>query len=263
MNGKLPEKINALIADEKYSIDEIGMSESSVLLFHDKVLKIQRYCKEVENEHRIMLWLNGKLPVPKEYAYEVMDDKAYLLMSKCGGVIACADEYMQNPAIQTKLLAEGLKKLWSVDISDCPVNSSLQYKLLRAKYNVENDLVDLENVEPDTFGENGFKNPAALLQWLYDNQPKEEPVLSHGDFCLPNIFRTGTQITGYIDLGMTGIADRWCDIAICYRSLSHNYAGRYGNKVYSGYDDMLLFKELGIEPDWEKIRYYILLDELF
>lgn len=208
MNGKLPEKINALIADEKYSIDEIGMSESSVLLFHDKVLKIQRYCKEVENEHRIMLWLNGKLPVPKEYAYEVRDDKAYLLMSKCGGVMACTDEYMQNPAIQTKLLA-------------------------------------------------------ALLQWLYDNQPKEEPVLSHGDFCLPNIFGTGTQITGYIDLGMTGIADRWCDIAICHRSLSHNYAGRYGNKVYSGYDDMLLFKELGIEPDWEKIRYYILLDELF
>lgn len=208
MNGKLPEKINALIADEKYSIDEIGMSESSVLLFHDKVLKIQRYCKEVENEHRIMLWLNGKLPVPKEYAYEVRDDKAYLLMSKCGGVMACADEYMQNPAIQTKLLA-------------------------------------------------------ALLQWLYDNQPKEEPVLSHGDFCLPNIFGTGTQITGYIDLGMTGTADRWCDIAICYRSLSHNYTGRYGNKVYSGYDDMLLFKELGIEPDWEKIRYYILLDELF
>lgn len=208
MNGKLPEKINALIADEKYSIDEIGMSESSVLLFHDKVLKIQRYCKEVENEHRIMLWLNGKLPVPKEYAYEVRDDKAYLLMSKCGGVMACADEYMHNPAIQTKLLA-------------------------------------------------------ALLQWLYDNQPKEEPVLSHGDFCLPNIFGTGTQITGYIDLGMTGIADRWCDIAICHRSLFHNYAGRYGNKVYSGYDDMLLFKELGIEPDWEKIRYYILLDELF
>jgi len=25
----------------------------------------------------------------------------------------------------------------------------------------------------------------------------------------------------------------------------------------------MLFEEMGIGPDWEKIRYYILLDELF
>ena len=59
---------------------------------------------------------------------------------------------------------------------------------------------------------------------------------------------------------------RWCDIALCYRSLSHNYSGRYKpipKDTVSDYDDMLLFRELGIAPDWEKIRYYILLDELF
>ena len=33
--------------------------------------------------------------------------------------------------------------------------------------------------------------------------------------------------------------------------------------THEGYDDMLLFRELCLEPDWEKIRYYILLDELF
>ena len=33
--------------------------------------------------------------------------------------------------------------------------------------------------------------------------------------------------------------------------------------AYTDYDESLLFHELGITPNWEKIRYYILLDELF
>lgn len=37
----------------------------------------------------------------------------------------------------------------------------------------------------------------------------------------------------------------------------------YGGKAYPGYKPELLFEKLGLVPDWEKIRYYILLDELF
>lgn len=170
---------------------------------------------------------------------------------------------MRNPLLQARLLSAGLRQLWSVDISACPADWRLREKLAAARYNVEHGLVDLENVEPDTFGENGFRDPEELLQWLYDNQPEEELVLSHGDYCLPNIFGMGEEPAGFIDLGRSGIADKWCDIALCYRSLSANYSGRYCGGIYSDYDDMLLFRELGIEPDWEKIRYYILLDELF
>lgn len=259
----LPEGIKKLVADETYKADDIGMSEASVLLFGDKVLKVQEYNEEAENEYRMMLYLQGKLPVPDIYAHETEGGKSWLLMGKCQGLMACAPEYMKNPEIQCKLLADGLKRLWSTDISDCPCDQRLTSKLEQARYNIEHGLVDLDNVEPDTFGEKGFQSPADLLQWLYANMPEEEPVLSHGDFCLPNIFGMGEAVTGYIDLGKTGIADKWCDIAICYRSLSHNYSGKYHGKAYSDYDDMLLFRELGIEPDWEKIRYYILLDELF
>ncbi len=88
-------------------------------------------------------------------------------------------------------------------------------------------------------------------------------VLSHGDYCLPNVFGVHDKVAGYIDLGRTGIAGKWCDIALCYRSISYNYSGRYHGRAYSGYDELLLFRELGIEPDWDKIRYYILLDGLF
>ena len=88
-----------------------------------------------------------------------------------------------------------------------------------------------------------------------------EPVLSHGDFCLPNIFIDHGKIGGFIDLGDTGVGDKWQDIALCYRSLKYNAAGYYGGKVYPDVRPEMLFDALGITPDWEKIRYYILLDE--
>ena len=39
--------------------------------------------------------------------------------------------------------------------------------------------------------------------------------------------------------------------------------GFKGGKVYSGYHPDMLFEKLDISPDWEKLMYYILLDELF
>ncbi len=259
----LPEKISKLLVDEPHRTDDTGMSGASVLLYGDKVLKVQEESEEAENEYNMLLYLQGKLPVPAVYARETADGMSYLLMERCQGRMACAPEYMTAPLLQCRLLAEGLKKMWSVDISRCPCDWRLSHKLRQAEYNVEKGLVDLENVEPDTFGDGGFKDPSHLLQWLYGHMPQEEPVLSHGDYCLPNLFGAGNEVTGYIDLGRAGIADKWCDIALCYRSLSHNYSGKYHGKVYSDYDDLLLFRELGLEPDWEKIRYYILLDELF
>ena len=116
--------------------------------------------------------------------------------------------------------------------------------------------------DPEIFGDDGFYSPTKLLNWLRENRPEPEPALSHGDFCLPNVFFEDGKVSGFIDLGDAGIADRWYDIALGYRSLKHNADGTYG-KYYEGVKPDELFVKLGIEPDWEKIRYYILLDELF
>lgn len=267
---QFPPKIASLISDRTYQADDIGMSDASVFLFQDKVLKIQKDDEEAENEYRMMTWLRGRLPVPEVFAFEKNGQKSWLLMGRCPGEAACSEKYMLHPEKQAALLAQGLKNLWRVNIADCPSDCRLKHKLVQAGYHVEHGLVDMENTEPGTFGKDGFRNPEELLNWLYANQPEEEPVLSHGDFCLPNIFfselgakcAAETQIS-YIDLGKSGIADKWCDIALCYRSLSHNYSGAYHGRAYAGLDDRLLFRELGLEPDWDKIRYYILLDELF
>lgn len=259
----IPKAIQSAIDDSKCSIDNIGMSDSTVVIFDQQVLKIQALGKESETEYAMLKWLNGQLPVPKIQAFIEENQKSYLLMSKIPGFMACTDGYKVNPEKLTTLLAKALKKLWEVDIQSCPCDQQLEKKLEQAQFNVENHLVDMENVEAETFGASGFKDPADLLKWLIANKPEEDFVLSHGDFCLPNIFFEADEIKGYIDLGRAGKADKWQDIALCYRSLRDNLEGKRASSSQVKYDAKKLFDKLDIEPDWEKIKYYILLDELF
>lgn len=259
----MPLKIKSLIDNKPYTIDDIGMSGNQVLIFENMVLKIEEWTEFVERQVQMMQWLEGKVPVPKVIAYEVEKEKSYLLMSKVSGVMSCDTYYLEHPQSLLEALAIGLKMLWQVDVKECPVVRDLDAVLEEARIRVENGLVDVEDAEPTTFGEGGFESPKQLLEWLDNHRPSYEPVLSHGDFCLPNIFLADGQVKGFIDLGRTGVGDKWNDIALCYRSLKHNFDGTYGGKVYDDFNPDSLFEELGIEPDWDKIKWYLLLDELF
>ncbi len=259
----LPKRVQELVAGKPYTLDEIGMSGNQVLLFEDMVLKIEAQSEYVERQVRIMEWLDGNLPVPKIFGYEIYEGKSYLLMSRVQGEMSCVEYYLEHPHVLLEALAQGLQMLWNVDITDCPNVRDLEAELAEARVRVEQGLVDVDNAEPDTFGENGFESPVHLLKWLEENRPVCESVFSHGDFCLPNVFLQDGQVSGFIDLGDAGVGDKWRDIALCYRSLKHNFDGTFGGKVYEDFKPDLLFEALGIEPDWEKLRYYILLDELF
>ena len=263
MIENLPEKIQSLVSGKKYTCDDMGKSQAKVLIFDDCVLKIEKTSEKNDETVAIMRGLEGKLPVPKVIAYEKYAENQYLLMSRVTGKMSCDDYYMSRPKELCEHLAQALKLLWSVDISDCPRQVTLDDELTEARYRVENNLIDVDDAEPDTYGPGGFESPKALLEWLEANKPERELVLSHGDFCLPNVFIDNGKLSGIIDLGDTGVNDKWLDIALCYRSLKHNADGTWGKKIYEGFKPELLFEALGIEPDWEKIRYYILLDELF
>lgn len=259
----LPDSIKKRINTERYSLDEIGMSDANVLLFDDTVLKIQTPSRESSQELLALDWLYGKLPVPKIIANDEVQEKSYLLMERCPGQMACDNSYLSQPERLISALANILKQLWTVDVSDFPYSYSLRDKLEEATRNVEDAKIDINEAELGTFGPDAFDNPQALLKWLISNQPDEELVFSHGDFCLPNIFLRNEQLTGLIDLGRAGIGDKYCDIALAYRSLKHNMQTFYGNDIDEVYNPLLLFEHLGMEANWDKINYYILLDELF
>lgn len=259
---QIPENIRRLISGKEYRTDDTGRSGAKILVFDDCVLKIERTCQKNVDTVRVMRWLEGKLPVPRVIRWEQDAAYQYLLMSKVPGRMSCDERCMSRPRELIERLAEALMMLWSVDIHGCPRTRDPETELNEARYRVENHLVDVSDAQPDTFGPGGFRDPEALLLWLEDNRATYEPTLSHGDLCLPNIFLDGGRVSGFIDLGATGVGDRWRDIALCYRSLRANAAGAYGGRTYPDVEPDMLFSALGIAPDREKIRYFILLDEL-
>jgi aminoglycoside phosphotransferase len=259
----LPKRIKEIIGDRQYAEDTVGMSGAQVICFDDFVLKIEELSEEAENEYKMMEWLADKLPAPQIVCYEKDSNRSYLLMTKLVGEMSCSAALMEKPKQLVTMLAEGLKMLWKIDILSCPCFNSIDNKLKLAEIRTKQNLINIEDAETGTFGDGGFTSPEELLQWLKDNKPVEELVFAHGDYCLPNIFIKDNEINGFIDLGRSGAADKYQDIALCYRSLKHNFDGSYGGKIHVDFNAESLFDELGIEPDWEKIKYYILLDELF
>lgn len=261
----LPEKIQAIVGTEKYLSDNVGMSDSEVRIYDEFVLKIQPQSIETNNAAAMTKWVGNQIPIPKILEYCVVNGISYTLMTKIDGEMLCSAKYLEQPKKLIKLAAQGLKQLWRIDVKQCPYRASrLNERLKIAEYNVLHNLVDLSSAEPETFGANGFANPKELLNRLKNNRPEEDIVLTHGDYCLPNIFVKENEISGFIDIGKMGPADRWQDIAIAIRSLKHNFDGKYtdGKKVFDFTPQMLL-DELNINFDEQKYNYYFLLDELF
>lgn len=258
----IPESIKKRIDLSKGILDRIGRSEAQVLMYDDMVLKIQPESNSAANEHNMLRWLQGRLPVPDIIEEANEDGMCYLLMSRVQGKHLCTTEILDDQHLLAEVVAYGLKKLWSLDISDCPTDRSLEQKFREIDFGLRSGAITMDNArQEETYGPSGFKSPAELFDWLVKHRPDERLVLSHGDYCLPNIICEGGKLAGYIDLGYAGAADQWVDIEMVQWSMWANTTGQFGGKCRP-FNRQLLFDALGMEPDEEKIRYYSLLNEL-
>ena len=259
--GILPSSIAAILGTQNGKMDGLGKSGAQVLLFDDYVLKIRPVEDPDTADVQILQWLAGKAPVPQVAAHEVWNGRDWLLMTRIQGKELCKPDIMTRPALLLDCMAEALHILWSIPVTDCPFERTVADNLSHAERAILTGRFDPSDCEPETFGPGGFENPQALLNWLKKHQPAQDRVVTHGDFCLPNLFTDGKKFTGFIDVGNTGAGDRWMDLALGWRSLKHNSDGHYG-KIYPNIDPDDLFRAAGIPKDEEKLRYYILLDEL-
>ena len=259
---RFPAAIAAAVGELPFREEGIGMSAARVYLFEDYVLKVSPAAPHAVREAQILSWLEkAGLPTPRPVAYAEADGQVWLLMTRIRGQMLCDPAVMRRPALLLDCLAEGLHALWSADIGDCPFTRTWADELDEAERTIRAGRFNPDNCEPETFGPGGFESPMALLDWLRKNTPPEERVLSHGDFCLPNLFTDGRRLSGMIDLGDCGIADPWRDLSLAWRSLKHNSDGHYGKGYPVDPDD--LFRAAGVAKDPERLRYYLLLDELF
>ncbi len=254
----IPATIAQKLAGRAGTPETIGLSGAGVLVFDDCVLKSAPDDPFSRREVQMMTWLQGRLPVPEVLHSCVEKDRVWLLMSRLPGRMACDPHWLTRPAALLPLLADSLRLLWSVDIRNCPGTFGLEARLLHAEQQV-----CAGRCAPDLplLAANGFDDPAGLLRWLKDNRPPVDPVLTHGDLSLPNLFLQDDRPAGFVDLGLCASADRYQDLAICWRSLRDNTRGCYGNYPDFPPPDSL-FSALGLQPDRQKLRYYLLLEEL-
>lgn len=257
-----PPEMTQHTSGKDFRLDDTGLSGSTVAIYDHMVLKCEPVSEESENHLAMLNWLADKIPAPRVLESTLRDGFRWTLMTRISGEMACSDLYRQDPHRLVRVMAEAMRSLWTVDPTGCPVGQTPAAKLARARKLVEAGQIDMALAEPETFGEKGFSSPAALLSWLEANAPECEPVLTHGDFCLPNLFLEDWRFSGFLDLGRSGFGDKWTDIAICWRSLRDNFGGHYGEAV-PGFHPDELFDALGMERDEEKLRYYLLMDELF
>lgn len=258
MLDTLPPKLATLLADCTWEKDDLGWSDAHVF----RLVKPEGtvwYLKtavgypavELQAEAEVMDWLDGKLPVPRRLFFERVGEQVFLLMTAVPGIDFTHFNDGSDEAKETAvhLLAAGLRQVHSLPITGCPFDRRLAMKMESARRHMQAGQV----AEADFDSSYSISEAYQLL--LATRPTSEDLVFTHGDYCLPNIVTVDGRVSGFIDLGRAGVADRYQDLAICWRSTNHNFGPGWGDKFLAAY---------GVpQPDAGKMAFYRLLDEFF
>lgn len=198
-------------------------------------------------------WLAGTgLPSASVVDWSASDDGACLMTSAVPGIpgdaLPPADHHraMQN-------LGRVLRDLHA--LTDCPFERPLASVLALAA-----DVVGRDAVNPAFLTDEWrLRKPSELLDEVVAESPYVEsvlePVVCHGDLCLPNVFfdPSTLTVTGLIDVGRLGIADRYSDLALTVIQLHDEWAA----------DPAPFFTAYGLsDPDPRRLYFFRLLDPL-
>lgn len=224
---------------------------------------------ELRREGERLRWLAGRLAVPEVLAIAEGGGESYLLSTPVPGLAASDPAFAERVPEVVCRLAEGLRRIHALPVAACPFDARIDVKLARAAERVRLGLVD-----PETFEDqhrlvlNAPDRDDGRAEWLVERvleearrtrppEPEGDLVVTHGDYCLPNVLLApdASAVTGYVDWGRAGVADRYQDLALGLRSLCYNWGPGW---------EPLFWDTYGIaQPDTVRLEYYELLDELF
>lgn len=254
----LPPDLAELTQNYDWELVTLGESGATVYRLRSggetRYLKVEprRLRPELPGEAERLRWLRGRLPVPALLYTGADEGHSYQLSEALPGVDATDERLRAEPARLVRLLAESLLLIHRQPIAGCPFDQRLDAELARATANVVAGAVDADDFDEERAG----RSPASLLDELYATRPPDEDlVLIHGDYCLPNVVFEGWALSGFIDLGRCGVADRYHDLAQAARSIRRNLGERWVAPFFAAYGI--------VEPDEAKLRFYQLLDEFF
>jgi kanamycin kinase len=205
----------------------------------------------VSHERERMRWAGSRLPVPRVIDGGTTEGVDWLLTAALPGLPATDEGLTADPPSLVPLLARGLRDLHETRAEDCPFDFGLDAALAHVRDRVTNGLVEPGR---DFHPEHSHLTASEALAELRSRRPAaEDLVLCHGDYCLPNILIVDGQVSGYVDLGELGVADRWWDLAVATWSLTWNLG--------PGWEDLFL-ESYGAAADRERTAYFRLLYDL-
>ncbi len=202
-------------------------------------------------ESERMIWAAPYLPVPVVVALAELGDVSILLTEALPGQDATAAFWRDDLPGLVRALGRGLRRFHeAVGEEWCPFRFDLARELAHVEDRVRRDDISHAGFHP----EHAHLTPAAALAELEALAPDEEDlVVCHGDFCPPNMLLQDGRVTGFVDLGELGAADRWSDVAVGAWSVEWNFGAELEPLYYESY---------GIDPDPERIRFFRLLYDL-
>ncbi|MGW0608375.1 APH(3'') family aminoglycoside O-phosphotransferase [Streptomyces sp. NPDC002640] len=229
-----------------------------------------RYAKCVSAAHAADLraerdrvaWLHGQgVPGPRVLDWHSGDAGACLVTSAVSGIPAD-----QVPAEDLRVawepVADAVRRLHELPVSQCPFRRGLDTMVAVARDVVARDAVTPEFLPVE---QQDTPTPALLdrltrqVPWRRE-QEVADTVVCHGDLCLPNIIldpRT-LHVSGFIDLGRLGLADRYADLSLLLASARETWPdeerGRAADRAFA--------ETYGIALDHDRLRFYLHLDPL-
>lgn len=257
----LPAPLSDAVQGYQWARDTVGESGGAVYRLHGRASAPDLYLKhgsgpvadDVTDEMVRLRWLASYGSVPSVHQFVRTEDQAWLLMHAMRGQTAyqaLSANPDDAPAI-VDALAGALRRLHAIPVAECPFNSDHAFRLSHARRRIDAGLVETDEFDEAREGWTGEQVWDAMHALL---PLTPDPVVTHGDFSLDNIFIEAGDIVGFIDVGRVGIADRYQDLAILSNSL-----GEFGASLQER-----LFRRYGIAtPDHRKLHFHLMLDELF
>ncbi|MER5640457.1 APH(3') family aminoglycoside O-phosphotransferase [Kitasatospora sp. NPDC002227] len=224
----------------------MGMSGAGVWRLTGPVSYFLKAGAGVAQEAARAAWLAGQgLPVAEVVDHGADEHGEWVLTTALGGRSAGEPWPARQRDGVTEALASVARALHTLPVAQCPFDRRLAVTLPLARAAVAD----------------GAAQSPSLLGRLEATRPAEEDLaVCHGDFCVPNVLLDPDTlaVTGLVDLGRLGVADRCADLGLMTRSL----ADRRLNPQYGGPAAAERFlAAYGGEVAEERLAYYRLLDE--
>lgn len=186
----------------------------------------------LQQEALMTAYFHGKGLAPEVLSY-ASEERDWLLTAKAPGNDCTDARYLDEPKRLCDTLAELLRRLHSVEFSDCPIPNRMTSYRETAETNYRTGSYDNTHF-PDNWGYATAEDAWRVIQ--RDGHLLRTDTLLHGDYCLPNVLLNDWKFGAFIDVGNGGVGDRHIDLFWGVWSLSFNLkTDRYSSRFLDAY----------------------------